>query len=116
MAQREAKAEQKLLLVDFTGSDWCGWCKKLKREVFETPEFKDYARKNLVLLEVDFPRKKELSAAQQTHNQRLAQQYGVQGFPTIVVLNGEGDMVGSMGYTPGGVSAFLAELEKMREG
>ena len=57
-AQDQAKAGNKLVLLDFTGSDWCGWCIKLDREVFSKPEFKDYATKNLVLVELDFPRAK----------------------------------------------------------
>ena len=115
-AKDRAKSDQKLILVDFTGSDWCGWCIKLDREVFSKPEFKEYAEKNLVLLEVDFPRRKELTAAQKAHNLELAEQYGVQGFPTIIVLNGEGKKVGELGYMPGGPSAFLAELDKLRKG
>ena len=60
-AQREAEAGNKLLLMDFTGSDWCGWCIMLDKEVFSKPEFKEYASKNLVLLELDFPRRKKMS-------------------------------------------------------
>ena len=115
-AKERAKSGQKLILVDFTGSDWCGWCIKLDREVFSKPEFKDYADKNLVLLEVDFPKRTDLPAAQKAHNMELAEQYQVQGFPTIIVLNGEGKKVGELGYMPGGPSAFLAELDKLRKG
>jgi protein disulfide-isomerase len=115
-AQEAAKADKKLLLVDFTGSDWCGWCIKLDKEVFSKPEFKEYASKNLVLMEADFPRSKQLSATEQSQNEELAQQYGIQGFPTIVVLNSEGKKVGEVGYTPGGPAAFIAELEKFRKG
>lgn len=114
-AQDEAKTNKKLLLLDFTGSDWCGWCMKLEKEVFSQPEFKEYAAKNLVLLELDFPRGKRLSATEQSQNEALAQQHGVQGFPTIVVLNSEGKKVGELGYTPGGPSAFIAQLEKLRK-
>ena len=115
-AKDRAKSDKKLILVDFTGSDWCGWCIKLDREVFSKPEFKEYADKNLVLLEVDFPRRKQLPATQKAHNLGLAEQYGVQGFPTIIVLNGDGKKVGELGYMPGGPSAFLAELDKLRKG
>lgn len=115
-AQDEAKTNKKLLLVDFTGSDWCGWCIKLDKEVFSTPEFKEYATKNLVLMEVDFPRRKEVSATLKSQNEELAQKHGIQGFPTIVVLNSDGKKVGELGYTPGGPSAFIAELEKLRKG
>jgi protein disulfide-isomerase len=115
-AQQKAKADHKLLLLDFTGSDWCGWCIKLKREVFSRPEFNDYATKNLVLMEVDFPRSKALAESVQQQNMVLAQQYQIEGFPTIVVLNGDGKQVGALGYVPGGPEAFIAELERLRKG
>ena len=108
----KAKAENKQLLMDFTGSDWCGWCMKLDREVFTQPEFKDYADKKLILLKVDFPRRKELPAAEKAQNDKLAQQYSIQGYPTIVVLNPNGAKAGELGYVEGGPKAFLAELEK----
>ena len=71
-ALNKAAAEHKYVLLDFTGSDWCGWCKKLKAEVFDQPEFIAFAKDNLVLVEVDFPRQKQLSAAQQEANNALA--------------------------------------------
>ncbi len=88
---------------------------KLKREVFNTPEFGKYARENLVLLEVDFPRGKELEATLKAQNDLLAQELGIQGFPTIVIMNSDGKVVGTLGYTPGGPSAFISALEKLRE-
>jgi thioredoxin-related protein len=114
-AQAEAKQSNKLLLLDFTGSDWCGWCIKLNKEVFSKPEFQDYAKKNLVLVEVDFPRWKSLSPEVQKQNRELAMQYQIEGFPTVVVLNGDGKPVGVLGYMQGGPEAFIAELEKMRK-
>lgn len=115
-AQQEAKTNNRLLLVDFTGSDWCGWCIKLDREVFSKVEFKDYANKNLVLMEVDFPRAKTQAASLRKQNQELAHQYQIQGFPTIVVLNGDGQKIGELGYMEGGAATFIAELEKLRKG
>jgi thioredoxin-related protein len=116
-AQEEARANKKLLLVDFTGSDWCGYCIRLDREVLSKPQFKDYASKNLVLLEVDFPRRKEQSPALKEQNQRLAEEYRIEGFPTIIVLNGDGRRVWRYdGYFPDGADAFIAELEKLRKG
>ena len=115
-AQAEAKTSHKLVLLNFTGSDWCGWCIRLDREVFSRPEFKDYASKNLVLMEADFPRTKAQPATVKRQNEELATQYQVIGFPTIVVLNGEGRKIGELGYMPGGPSAFIAELEKLRKG
>jgi thioredoxin-related protein len=115
-AQQEAKASNKLLLLQFTGSDWCGWCIKLDREVFSKPEFRDYASKNLVLMEADFPRTKPQSPTVRKQNEELAAQYQILGFPTILVLNGEGQKIGELGYMPGGPDAFIAELEKLRKG
>jgi thioredoxin-related protein len=116
-AQEEAKAAHKLLLVDFTGSDWCGFCVRMNRDVFSKQQFKDYASKNLVLLEIDFPRAKEQPQNVREQNQRLAAEYQIEGFPTFVVLNGEGRKVWRYeGYFPNGPDAFIAELEKLRKG
>jgi thioredoxin-related protein len=116
-AQEEAKASNKFLLLNFTGSDWCGWCIKFDREVLSQPQFKDYARDNLVLVELDFPRAKEQSAEVRKQNRELAQHYEVVGFPTIVVLNSDGQAVWHYdGYFPGGLEAFIAKLQKLRKG
>ena len=112
-AQAEAKASHKLLLLDFTGSDWCIWCKKLDAEVFSQPEFQNYAKEHLVLMAVDFPRQNPLSPAWKKQNAELAEKFGIQGFPTIVVLNGDGKQVGELGYQPGGAPAFVQELQKL---
>lgn len=112
-AQTEAKANHKLLLLDFTGSDWCIWCKKLHAEVFSKPEFQDYAKDHLVLMTVDFPRQSPLAPEVRKQNEELAAKYGIQGFPTIIVLNGDGKQVGELGYQPGGATAFVQELQKL---
>ncbi len=114
-AQQQAKTGNRLVLLDFTGSDWCGWCIRLHREVFSQPEFQEYAKKNLVLVEVDFPRAKEQAKDVRMQNQDLAQQYNIEGFPTIIVLNGEGKKVGELGYMQGGPAAFISELERIRK-
>jgi protein disulfide-isomerase len=114
-AQAQAKNENKLVMLDFTGSDWCGWCFKLRDEVFSLKEFKDYADKNLVLVEVDFPQKKKLSAELIKANNALQEKYNVQGYPTIIVLNGAGKKVGELGYMKGGPKAFIAALEKLKK-
>src|SRR5260221_13878642 len=82
-AQAKAKAEKKLVMLDFTGSDWCGWCIKLHKEVFSKPEFEEYAKKNLVLVEVDFPRGKQQTEELKKANQKLQQKYGIEGYPTL---------------------------------
>ena len=109
-----AKAEKKMVLLDFTGSDWCGWCIKLDKEVFSKPDFKQYAEKNLVLVEVDFPQSKHQVKKLKEQNEKLQAQYKVNGFPTIIVLNSEGKQVGELGYMEGGPQAFLAELDKLK--
>ncbi len=114
-AQAKAKEEKKLVLMDFTGSDWCPWCIKLTKEVFSQPEFADYAKKNLVLVEVDFPRKKQQSAELKKANQALEEKYKIKGYPTIVVLDSEGKKVGELNYEPGGAKPFIAELEKLKK-
>jgi len=113
-AAAQAKSEKKLLLLDFTGSDWCPWCIKLNKEVFSQPEFKEYAGKNLVLVEVDFPQTKPQPSAVKAQNEHLQNKYGIQGYPTVVVLNAEGKKVGELGYQPGGAKPFIAELEKLK--
>jgi len=114
-AQAQAKTENKLVMMDFTGSDWCGWCIKLNKEVFSTPEFAEYANKNLVPVEVDFPNKKKQSAELKKANDALQKKYEIKGYPTIIVLNGEGKKVGELGYQPGGPKPFIEELEKLRK-
>ena len=119
-AQEEAKASHKLLLLNFTGSDWCGWCIRLDQDVFSQSDFKDYASKNLVLLELDFPRPGGSRAQGQAaelkkQNLELARQYNVYGFPTLIVLDGNGQKIWQYeGYLPG--ADLIAQLEKLRKG
>src|SRR6187455_1111322 len=110
-AKAQAKAENKKILLDFTGSDWCGWCKKLDAEVFSQPEFKEYAAKKLVLVEVDFPRGFKLPEATKKQNDALQAKYRIQGFPTVILLSSGGNKVGELGYMEGGPSAFIKALE-----
>jgi len=84
--------------------------------VFSKPEFREYASKNLVLIELDFPKRKQIPQEVRNQNLQLAVRYQVQGFPTIVVLNGEGQKVGELGYMEGGPAAFIAQLERLRKG
>jgi protein disulfide-isomerase len=79
--------EQKPILANFTGSDWCGWCKRLDADVFTTLAFKAWAQKNVVLLEVDFPRRKQLPEKNKKQNAAMAQSLGISGYPTIWILN-----------------------------
>ena len=110
----------KPLMLFFTGSDWCGWCKKLQSEVFQKPEFVTWANNNVVLLEVDFPRRTPLAAELQEQNNQLQQFFGVQGYPTVWFVtanNADGKInfgkMGSTGYLPGGPTAWLAAANKI---
>jgi protein disulfide-isomerase len=107
-----AKSEKKMVLLDFTGSDWCPWCIKFDDEVLSTGKFRDYAATHLTLETVDFPDSKPQSDALKQANQDLKNKYNVDGFPTFVLLDSDGRELGrQVGYRPGGPDAFIAELE-----
>src|ERR1043166_7867858 len=112
-AKAQAAKEGKTVLIDFTGSDWCGWCMKLKQEVFSQPEFEEYADKNLVLVEIDFPKRKAQSAALKKANIELADRMRISGYPTLVLLNPQGNELRRSGYQPGGARAFVQGLAKV---
>lgn len=90
----QAARENKAVLVDFTGSDWCGWCIRLKNNVFDKPEFEEYAKDKLVLVEVDVPNGDKLSPEKKKENQELCAQFHINGFPTILVMTPEGQVAG----------------------
>lgn len=117
-AEEEAKANNKSILINFTGSDWCPACVELQKEVFSTPEFQDYASKNLVFLEIDFPRRKPQSQEVVLQNQELAVQYGIEAFPSVIVVSSDGKKMGQLiGYNPDlTVQMYIAELERLRKG
>lgn len=116
-AAEQAKAENKLLLLDFTGSDWCGWCKKLEAETLSKPEFIEYAAKNLVLVRLDFPRNKEQSEEVKQANNELKNKYGVSGFPTLLVVKPDGTVLWKQtGYLAGGPSALISKLDGLGNG
>ena len=111
-ALSQAQREKKAVLLFFTGSDWCPWCRKLKSEVFDRFEFAAYAASNLIMVEVDFPRRKQIKVDQLNANYALASKYGVSGYPTVVLLNSEARLLGDCGYMEGGPSVFIATIEK----
>ncbi len=113
VAKKRAKDEKKDILVDFTGSDWCGWCIKLKKEVFDQPEFQEYAKKKLVMLELDFPRKTELPAKLKEQNEKMAKEFNVEGFPTVLLMNSRGKEVARTGYQEGGPDAYVTHVKKL---
>ncbi|MEZ0229005.1 MAG: thioredoxin family protein [Planctomycetota bacterium] len=108
-----ARAEKKKILADFTGSDWCGWCIKLHDEVFATKEFKEWAAKKVVLLELDFPRKKEQTAELKKQNQELQKKFAIEGYPTIVFLDADGKELGRSGYLEGGPGVWTKRADEI---
>ncbi len=112
-AKKTAKEQDKLILADFTGSDWCGWCIKLKNEVFEKDEFKQWAGENVVLLELDFPRQKQLSQSLKEQNEALQKKHNIRGFPTIVFMTPSGDEIGRTGYQAGGPEAWTQSADEI---
>jgi thioredoxin-related protein len=115
-ALEQAKAENKIVLLDFTGSDWCVWCKKFDNDVLSQPEFAGYAKTNLVMVMLDFPNAKPQSDSVMKTNKDLQDKFKVNGFPTYVALTPDGKEIGrQVGYLLGGPQAFIAELEKFRK-
>jgi thioredoxin-related protein len=107
-----AKAEKKAILVDFTGSDWCGWCIRLKKEVFDQKEFVAVT-KDFVLVELDYPQKKKQSAEEKAKNKALAEKFAIEGFPTILLLDANGVPFAQTGYQEGGPVKYLAHLAEL---
>ncbi|MEO0478197.1 MAG: thioredoxin family protein [Planctomycetota bacterium] len=116
VAMAAAKESGKDLLIDFTGSDWCGWCIRLKEEVFDTDEFKAEAPNHFELVALDFPAAEEIKAKvpNPERNAELRDEHGIQGYPTILLMTSEGLVYGRTGYQAGGPSPYLEMLETMR--
>ena len=110
-AQKLAKKEKRPMLVLFTGSDWCGWCKKLRGDVLSKPEFEKFAAsKKLVLVYIDFPRESNMTEAEKERNKQLASTYKVRGFPTTIVFDANGKELGRM---PGYSKQYIKNVTKM---
>ncbi|MFO7896006.1 MAG: thioredoxin family protein [Candidatus Cloacimonadales bacterium] len=112
-AQDVAQATGKRIFVNFTGSDWCVWCERIDDEILSTEQFQNFAAKNLVMLYLDFPQKKELPAGMQIYNQQLAAKYGVQGFPTILILDETGKNLKQLGYEKAGAEKFISDIKSV---
>lgn len=110
-AKAVAAKEKKAILVDFTGSDWCSWCIRLKKEFFDQKGF-EVAAKDFVFVELDFPRGKQQDPAVKAKNESLAKQFNIQGFPTVLLLSAEGKAFAQTGYEEGGAANYLKSLAK----
>lgn len=113
-AKKKAADEGKDLFINFTGSDWCGWCIRLDEEVFSQKIFVSEAPTKFVMVKIDFPRKTSLSSAMQKQNDQLAKDYHIQGFPTIVLADADGKPYAQTGYQEGGATAYLQHLAELR--
>ena len=115
-AKEQAEKEGKLLLVDFSGSDWCGWCKKLDKEVFAQPEFLKGVKNDFVLVMIDSPSDKSLlseKAAKQ--NPELQKKYRISGYPTVLIMDAAGEVLEQTGYRAGGAEAYVKYLMDVRK-
>jgi thiol-disulfide isomerase/thioredoxin len=113
-AVKEAKASNKTVLIDFTGSDWCAWCIKLKQEVFDQPEFEAAAKDKFVLVELDYPKDKtRLTEAVAKQNEALLKRYPIKGYPSILLCDGEGRPFALTAYQEGGPAKYLPHLDEL---
>lgn len=110
-----SKADNKPIVLLFTGSDWCVWCIKAEKEIFDTPEFIKAAGDKFIFVKADFPLNVDLPIDTVVQNEKLKNQYGVKGFPTIVIINPEGKALGTVGYSEGGGAKFAAMLLKLSQ-
>lgn len=108
-----SKTSNKPVLLFFTGSDWCGWCKRLDQEALNTPEFAKAAGDKFIFVKIDFPFSNPLPADQTAHNKALQTRFDIRGFPTIVLLDSNEQQIGVTGYRPGGGAAYADHLLKM---
>jgi len=109
----KAKKQDKVLLLFFTGSDWCGWCKKLDAEILSQKEFISYARKNFVCVKVDFPQRIKQSDALKKQNEQLSKIFRISGFPTLVFVNNNGTILGKKGYERCTPEQYVRSLNEM---
>ncbi len=127
VARKLAQKENKVIFAFFTGSDWCGWCRRLQTNVFAKPAFVEWANKNVILLELDFPKRKQLPENLKKQNYELASAFQVRGYPTVWLFNADYDKktnkvdlkaYGSGGYPSGAVSGkeevkFIADMNRI---
>ena len=115
-ARTTAKKEKKMILVEFTGSDWCPPCIALKKSIFNTDKFKAYAKENLVLVELDFPRNKsKLTKEQIAYNKAQAKKFGIRGYPTVFLLDASGkEIMKKVGFGRASVESYIKMLKEAK--
>ena len=120
-----AKIENKSVLINFTGSDWCGWCFKIRDEILVKEEFREFAKESLILVELDFPRKIKQSDETKAYNRKIMNRFNIEGFPSIVILdadgnklsgkNDRGQIVDKTGYQYGGAEKYVNHIKTFIE-
>jgi len=122
-AYKESKTTGKPIMANFTGSDWCIWCKRLSKAVFDKKAFKEWAEEHVVLLELDFPKKKKLPENIKQQNYAMQQQFQISGYPTVWIFHIDKnqetgsftlDPLGKTGYQPN-VESFISGVDQMLE-
>ena len=113
-AKTKAASEKKDLLLDFTGSDWCIWCQRLHTEVLNIDTFQTEAQKHFVLVELDYPRTKQIAPEIRKQNAELQKTFAIEGYPSIYLTDEKGRPYARTGYAPGGPEKYLESLEKLR--
>lgn len=112
-AKETARQEGKTIFVNFTGSDWCGWCFRLDDEVFSQTQFIQFAQENLVMLEIDFPRDIPQTDEVKAYNSNLLESFKIPGFPTILLLNENGNEINRTGYKSGGAEKYIEHISEL---
>lgn len=115
-ALAEAEISQLPIFIDFTGSDWCGWCFKLEEEVFSKQDFINYVSENLIMVKLDYPKRIEQTFETKQYNNEIASKFGIRGFPTILLLDENGKEISRTGYQPGGAMNYISHIKSLLKG
>ncbi len=110
-AKKQAQAESKPMFVYFTGSDWCPWCIKMDSQILSTPEFQQALAQKMIFVKVDFPRKSPQDQATKDQNQKLSNEFGIQGFPSVIILDSKGQKIEKMGFQSGGGANYAKKVQ-----
>ncbi len=113
-AAAQARETGRMLLMNFSGSDWCKWCVTLDHEILSQPAFQAYAEQNLVSVMLDFPRRTPQEPAVKEQNERMMRHFEVRGFPTLLLFSPAGELMARLGYEPGGPEALIRSIEQAK--
>ena len=109
-AKALAKEQSKPMFLYFTGSDWCPWCIKMNTQILSTPEFNQALSQKMIFVKVDFPRSTPLDKATKQQNDQLSKTFGVQGFPTVILLDSNGDRIEKLSFQAGGGAIYAKKV------